>query len=243
MPTAGHPVTSDSKRARVLVLCDHDIGGAGGNALGLRCLQFLTSLARDCDVAIGQNGAVCRATSTGFKLECYRSKSELKRLLADYDLLVCEAIPFELLQTIASSRIRVVLDAYAPSFELLERFPGLSPRLMELMYRRIIVWLKTVIWAVDLVISPNEKEADFLLGVMHAMGKLDARLHAADPTIRSLVRVVPFGMRNEVPQHRRRVLKGVLPGIGNNDFVLLWNSGIYGWLDATTLVRAMRIVL
>jgi len=49
-------------------------------------------------------------------------------------------------------------------------------------------------------------------------------------------------MRNQPPQHTRNVLKGVLSGIEKDDLVLLWNSGIYGWLDATTLVHAMHLI-
>jgi glycosyltransferase involved in cell wall biosynthesis len=35
------------------------------------------------------------------------------------------------------------------------------------------------------------------------------------------------------------VLKGIYPGIGADDKVLLWGGGLYDWLDAPTLIRAV----
>jgi glycosyltransferase involved in cell wall biosynthesis len=38
------------------------------------------------------------------------------------------------------------------------------------------------------------------------------------------------------------VLKGVLPGIGADDKVLLWSGGLYNWFDPQTLIRAVAEV-
>jgi glycosyltransferase involved in cell wall biosynthesis len=38
------------------------------------------------------------------------------------------------------------------------------------------------------------------------------------------------------------VLKGVLPGIGADDKVLLWSGGLYNWFDPHTLIRAVAKV-
>lgn len=37
-------------------------------------------------------------------------------------------------------------------------------------------------------------------------------------------------------------MKGVLPGIGVHDQVVLWNGGLWPWLDAETVLRAMALV-
>jgi glycosyltransferase involved in cell wall biosynthesis len=51
--------------------------------------------------------------------------------------------------------------------------------------------------------------------------------------------VVPFGLSSTPPAHERDVLKGVLPGIDQNDKVLLWSGGLYNWFDPATLIRAV----
>src|SRR5207244_1616744 len=37
----------------------------------------------------------------------------------------------------------------------------------------------------------------------------------------------------------KQVLKGVVPGIREADFVLLWGGGIWNWFDPLTLIRAV----
>src|SRR5205814_664195 len=52
-----------------------------------------------------------------------------------------------------------------------------------------------------------------------------------------------YGIRPEPPELRAPVLKGVLPGIGPDDTMILWNGGILWWYDPVTLIRALaRIV-
>jgi hypothetical protein len=60
-----------------------------------------------------------------------------------------------------------------------------------------------------------------------------------DPTLRSLISVVPFGVNEAPPRRTRPAIKGVVPGIGPDDKVILWGGGIYNWFDPLTLLRAV----
>src|SRR5439155_20645751 len=64
----------------------------------------------------------------------------------------------------------------------------------------------------------------------------------SDPSLRSLVDVVPFGIEVEPPRSSTRVLKGVVPGISTEDKVLLWGGGIWNWFDPLTVIRAVARV-
>jgi glycosyltransferase involved in cell wall biosynthesis len=93
------------------------------------------------------------------------------------------------------------------------------------------------------MICASEKQRDYYLGVLSALGRVNPYTHADDASLRRLIDVVPIGLPSEPPRHTRRVLKGVYPGIAADDKVLLWLSGIWNWFDAPTLIRAMvRIV-
>ncbi|MDQ3898032.1 MAG: glycosyltransferase, partial [Actinomycetota bacterium] len=61
----------------------------------------------------------------------------------------------------------------------------------------------------------------------------------ADETLRALVDVVPFGVSEAPPARTRPAIKGVVPGIGPDDRVLLWGGGIYNWFDPLTLLHAV----
>jgi len=63
--------------------------------------------------------------------------------------------------------------------------------------------------------------------------------YATDPSLRSLVGVVPFGLDIVEPEARPAVAKGVLPGIEPSDRLLLWGGGIWNWFDPLTVIRAV----
>ncbi|HUC13675.1 MAG TPA: glycosyltransferase, partial [Acidimicrobiales bacterium] len=42
------------------------------------------------------------------------------------------------------------------------------------------------------------------------------------------------------PRRQGHALRGVVPGIGHDDKVVLWGGGIYNWLDPISLLRAVR---
>jgi len=91
----------------------------------------------------------------------------------------------------------------------------------------------------DFFICASEKQRDFWLGQLAGSGRLNPHVYDRDPTLRSLIDVVPFGLPSESPIHGKNVLKGVIPGIGENDKVVLWGGGIYNWFDPLTLIKAV----
>jgi glycosyltransferase involved in cell wall biosynthesis len=93
--------------------------------------------------------------------------------------------------------------------------------------------------AADLVLCASEKQRDYWLGMLSALGRVNPHTHDDDPTLGRLIQVVPFGLPNAPPRHTNSVLKGVYPGIGPEDKVVLWGGGIWNWFDAPTAVRAM----
>jgi GT2 family glycosyltransferase/glycosyltransferase involved in cell wall biosynthesis len=94
----------------------------------------------------------------------------------------------------------------------------------------------------DYFICASEKQRDFWLGQLSGAGRLNPFVYDQDPTLRSLIDVVPFGVSGNPPEKRKKVLKGVVPGIADTDRVLLWGGGIYNWFDPLTLIRAVELI-
>jgi glycosyltransferase involved in cell wall biosynthesis len=46
----------------------------------------------------------------------------------------------------------------------------------------------------------------------------------------------------EPPKKKTPAMRGVIPGIGEDDFVLLWAGGLWQWLDPLTVIRATKDV-
>ena len=91
----------------------------------------------------------------------------------------------------------------------------------------------------DFFLTASEKQRDFWIGALASLGRVNALTYDADPSLRSLLDLVPFGVAAEPPVRTVPALRGVMPGIGADDVVLLWGGGLYNWFDPQTLVRAV----
>jgi glycosyltransferase involved in cell wall biosynthesis len=65
-------------------------------------------------------------------------------------------------------------------------------------------------------------------------------MYQIDPCLRNLVDVVPFGLTQAKPKHTKGAIKGVVPGIGAEDKILLWSGGIWDWFDPLTVIKAVE---
>ena len=88
-------------------------------------------------------------------------------------------------------------------------------------------------------ICASERQRDYWLGWLHAQKRINPHTYRQDPTLRKLIDVIPFGLPAEPLVATQRVLKGVHPGIGEGDYLLLWSGGLWDWLDPLTLIRSV----
>jgi glycosyltransferase involved in cell wall biosynthesis len=80
------------------------------------------------------------------------------------------------------------------------------------------------------------------LGWLEATGRVNPLTYDQDHSLRGLIDVVPTGLPGEPPQHTEPLVRGVVPGIGADDLLLVWGGGIWNWLDPLTLIRAVALV-
>lgn len=91
----------------------------------------------------------------------------------------------------------------------------------------------------DFFVCASEKQRDFWLGHLASLGRINPVTYDVDPSMRSQIAVVPFGIPDEPPVRTRSAIKGVLDGVGPDDPVILWGGGVYNWFDPLTLIRAV----
>jgi hypothetical protein len=138
----------------------------------------------------------------------------------------------------------LVVDLYDPFLlEDLQRQAGaeLSTRLTS--HEGYLKALRGQMWAGDFFLCADEKQRDYWLGALSVAGRVNPYTYDDDAELRRLIEVVPFGLPAAPPEHTRKVLKGAYKGIEPEDKVILWGGGIWNWLDAPTLIRAMPLVL
>jgi glycosyltransferase involved in cell wall biosynthesis len=139
--------------------------------------------------------------------------------------------------------VRVIYDLYDPF--LIGNLTFHAGEDMSRRYRRVAFRAPTLLQEIALstgtaFICASERQRDFWLGTLGALGRIEPEGAAADPGLRDLIDVVPFGLEPEPPQATRPVLKGVVPGIRETDKVLLWGGGVWNWFDPLTPIRAVH---
>jgi len=141
------------------------------------------------------------------------------------------------------SRKPVVVDMYDPfHLEQLEQARDLGEQRRRDVVQSATAVLNEQILRGDFFLCASEKQRDFWLGQMAGLGRVNPAVYDRDETLGSLISVIPFGVEDEPPLPTKRAVKGVIPGIGEDDKVVLWGGGIYNWFDPLTLIRAMALV-
>jgi glycosyltransferase involved in cell wall biosynthesis len=165
-------------------------------------------------------------------------------LVADCDLVITLGVVLLFYPSLCDLGKPLVADLYNPFLlENLQRQATADLLQKVSSHEGFLDALRAQIGAADFFVCADEKQRDYWLGVLSALGRVNPYTHHHDSTLRCLIDVVPFGLPDVPPQHTRRVLKGVYKTIGADDKVILWGGGIWNWLDALTLIRAMRLIL
>lgn len=134
----------------------------------------------------------------------------------------------------------IVIDGYDPLLaEWLFLTQSLSLADQQEYWSSRVVDLNQQYLLGDFFICASERQRDWWLGLLEANGRINGYTFREDPSLRSLVDTVPFGVPESPPRHTRQVIKGVWPGIGERDRVLLWGGGLWPWLDPLTAIRAV----
>jgi glycosyltransferase involved in cell wall biosynthesis len=134
----------------------------------------------------------------------------------------------------------MVVDIYDPfHLEQLEQARDLGAVARQHVVRAATEVLNQQLVRGDFFMCASEKQRDFWLGQLAAVGRVNPLTYDDDESLRCLVTIVPFGVSDMPPRRTRPALKGVVPGIGTDDKVILWGGGIYNWFDPLTLLRAV----
>src|SRR4030042_3693 len=200
-------------------LVDSNMGG-----VGVRYWEIAHALAKHCSVTLAaphkidlQSDAV---NLVAFDLE----HGDIRELALQADVIVTHACVRHFHPYLKDLGIRMAIDLYVP--HLLEslvwhaddKLDDLIPAYQE--YLRIQLEL---LRAGDFFFCASERQRDYWLGWLHAQKRINPHTYHQDPTLRKLIDVIPFGLPAEPLEAKQRVLKGVHPGIGESDYVLLWS--------------------
>ncbi len=212
---------------------------------GIRAYRFAKELARDNDVTLTVPFATdLDVAADGIDLVQMRPDDDngLTRLVDGFDTVVAQQLPVLTMHHLAGTTTRTVFDLYAPVTveQLALNSRRDRSRHSELWSRRSSLVQEIILRTGDAFICASERQRDLWLGALAALGRIEQDRYAADPALRNLIDVVPFGIEPVPPAAGVPVVKGVVPGIGKDDRLLLWSGGIWDWFDPLTVLHAVH---
>ena len=224
------------------LLISQDVVGERMAGPGIRYWHLAQALAPHADVTLAvPDGSPPGAAARGAALARYarRQWASLRPLVESNDIVVCPSDIVSDFPELAASRAYLVVDGYDPLLaEWLAMNSFLDTESQNALWWRRMCDLNQQYLAGDFYLCASERQRDWWLGLLEANGRINAWTYREDPSLRRLVDTVPFGIPADPPRHTRPVIKGVWPGIGHDDRLVLWGGGLWPWLDPLTAVRA-----
>jgi glycosyltransferase involved in cell wall biosynthesis len=228
-----------------LLIISHDVVDRAMAGPGIRYRELARVLARRCQVTLAVPWGTSLA-ATDFALATYQPGewASLEPLARQADVIMPCGFTTQAFPQLAELGCALVLDLYDPyPAERLILASGRPPGEQQALHARLLDEMQGQCLAGDFFLASSERQRVWWLGVLAAYGRVNTATCGDDPTLRRLIDVVPFGCHPEPPRVTGPAVKGVLPGIGVGDRVLLWGGGLWDWLDPLTLLRALKTVV
>ena len=230
--------------ARVLVVCAEPIGPqVAGPAI--RALELARVLASAHQVTIAAPAPSQTGDLRISLIEAgFADYDELSAAVAASDFVVAQSLPPRLLSKLPSLGTRLIADLYNPTvFEVLEAGRDKPTAARRRQQRTVTLASIAQLAAASFVICASEQQRDLWLGVMAAEGLVQIEDYSRDPTLRSVIDVVPFGLPTAPPvAPTSQPIRSMFPSIAADDRIVLWGGGVWNWLDPETAIDAIGLI-
>ncbi|WP_210435461.1 glycosyltransferase [Saccharopolyspora sp. ASAGF58] len=208
----------------------------------IRAWHMAEVLSAEHEVRLVSVNALVSPPESGFAVVAAKPR-ELGAHVDWADVVVLQGHVLEMvpaLKHVGSTKV-VVCDVYDPMhLELLEQGRDTDDERRAKDLTGVTKVLNAQLQRGDFFLCASERQRHFWLGHLASLGRLTPGLYDNDPTVRSLLSVVPFGLPSVAPRRTGPAIKGNRSGIASEDKVVLWAGGVYSWFDPLTLLHAVH---
>jgi glycosyltransferase involved in cell wall biosynthesis len=234
-----------SRGAQVVLLCPNPIGERM-RGLGIRYTEVSRAL-RDAGLRVTLAApGIDGASEPGLQVRRWPPDGvrALRAMVSGADAVLAPPCAPHVMRELRRCGARVAIDLYDPvALEVLEHHAGRSAALRATHATTASDQLTDALRSGDYFVCASERQRDLWIGALLARGRVTARVYDRDPLLRSLIDVVAFGVPAAPPAAPQAdPIRDRFPEIGVEERVLLWNGGLWRWLDAPTAIRAVARV-
>jgi glycosyltransferase involved in cell wall biosynthesis len=233
-------IVKRKSKSKILII-SYDIIGKQMAGPGIRFYEFAKILSNFLDVTLVAPNRIDIDTE-GFRAGQYRADSyrSLEKYTENADIILMQGHILYYFPFLKNYTGKIIIDLYNPfNLESLEMFKDSSMAERLRIDKNNINILKTQLTIGDYFICASEKQKDYWLGMLGAMGRVNPYNYDSDSTFKKLIDVVPFGIPSSPPKHTGESIRGAIPAIKEDDKIVLWGGGIWNWLDPITAIKAL----
>jgi glycosyltransferase involved in cell wall biosynthesis len=233
---------------KILVI-SHDVAGSRMAGPGIRYVSLASTLSGHFDTTLGLYQGTREqqrklADTHDFSVEPFDERN-YRELFDSADYIFAQWLSGDMLKYARRKRKRVIFDLYAPvplEFLLFRYFSNTGfGKLEKHEFADTVERYKRYATLGDYFVCSNERQRDMWTGFFLANNTLEDRQESFTD-ISKLIGLCPMGISEETPEHTENVLRGTVPGIGKDDFVLLWTGGLWDWFDPLSVIKATEDV-
>ncbi len=232
-----------SARRRVLVITGDPIGRRMAGP-AIRAWNIARLLSKEHDVRLL---STTRAVSIDETFEIGVLPLSRPKAAASHekwaDIIIVQGHALQQFPALETTQKALVVDIYDPlHLEQLEQGRKFSIKRWNDQIANSTEALNHQIALGDFFLCASERQRHFWLGQFAALGRVNAYTYSRDPELETLLAVAPFGIPSQPPVANGSGARGVIPGIGPDDKLVVWGGGIYDWFDPESLIRAVGAV-
>jgi glycosyltransferase involved in cell wall biosynthesis len=225
---------------RVLIVTEDLVGEILGGA-AIRAYEIARGLTDIAEVTLAAPGSeppgLAPARYVAFELD---NPQPLREQFAAADTVIMRPPNPLVAGWLRRSRARIVFDLIDPlPLDFLEAQAS-APRIQQLLWNTIALdHFLDALHTGHHFICGGKRQRDLYLGALLASRLIAPAAYKADPSFRSYIDRVPFGVPSEKPQRVDGAgPRARFPQLGDDVQIVLWNGGIWNWLDPVTAVAA-----
>lgn len=228
-----------------ILVASSDVIGPRMAGSGMRMWELANVLATQQPVVLATPGSFALPTDQplppNLRVACFPWGDDhaVRALLDSVDAIVGQGFVLTDHPSIFASGLPIAVDLATPLLlEALELFTAAHPEAPH-RHRRYIEVTQENLQHGDFFFCASERQRDYWLGALSALGRIEGQAHTNDPTLYDLIDVVPFGFPAREPRRRDDVFASHGLAIAPTDLVLLWAGGLWDWLDPQIVIRAV----
>jgi glycosyltransferase involved in cell wall biosynthesis len=239
-------------KPRVLLICADPVGEQMAG-LGIRCWELARALSSSATVTLAHGGSE-QSERDGVRTIAFRphAPAALRPEIEAADTVIAHPQWPLVDRWLRRSSAQVIVDLYCPetfeTLELLADTPGGKPSKLASSIRAqhtatTLDRLHAALRTGHRFVCASETQRDLWLGAMLALRLISPDSYRRDASLRETIDLVAFGVPAEPP--RADVGGGpreAIPALGEHSELVLWNGGIWRWLDAHSAIRAVAAV-